>query len=81
MLFSPMYTKHTIRIVGNCPREKLLNVTQSAAGTGGLGTLGQQKKKGILPDHRPLCLNADDYYRVKQIPKKKVSTCRITSLK
>jgi len=43
------------------------------AGTGGLGSLGQQKDKGMLPDHRPLCLNADDYYRVKEIPKKKVS--------
>jgi len=42
------------------------------AGTGGLGTLGGQKKKGMLPDHRPLCLNADDYHRVKEIPKKKV---------
>jgi len=45
---------------------------QMTAGTGGLGTLGGQKKKGTLPDHRPLCLNADDYHRVKEIPKKKV---------
>lgn len=46
-------------------------------GTGGLGSLGpQQKKKAILPDHRPLCLNADDYERVKQIPKKKGANFR-----
>lgn len=45
-------------------------------GTGGLGTLGGQKKKGMLPDHRPLCLNADDYHRVKEIPKKKGANFR-----
>lgn len=28
-----------------------------------------------LCDHRPLCLNQDDYERVCQIPKKKVEPC------
>jgi hypothetical protein len=44
------------------------------AGTGGLGSIDQLKKmtKVTVPDHRPLKLNADDYHRVQQIPKKKV---------
>lgn len=45
-------------------------------GTGGLASELPQGKKVMLPDHRPLCLNTDDYERVCQIPKKKGANFR-----
>ncbi|KAH9559794.1 hypothetical protein CY35_06G074300 [Sphagnum magellanicum] len=45
-------------------------------GTGGLGALPLKKQKVMLPDHRPLCLNTDDYQRVCQIPKAKGANFR-----
>lgn len=40
-------------------------------GTGIGGPLSKNDKV-LLPDHRPFCLNTDDYQRVCRIPKKKV---------
>jgi DNA (cytosine-5)-methyltransferase 1 len=44
-------------------------------GTGIGGPLSKNDKV-LLPDHRPLCLNTDDYQRVCQIPKKKGANFR-----
>jgi DNA (cytosine-5)-methyltransferase 1 len=44
-------------------------------GTGIGGPLSKNDKV-VLPDHRPLCLNTDDYQRVCQIPKKKGANFR-----
>lgn len=54
-------------LTSHCP----FNMT-CITGTGGLASELPQGKKVMLPDHRPLCLNTDDYDRVCQIPKKKV---------
>ncbi|KAG0575322.1 hypothetical protein KC19_VG336600 [Ceratodon purpureus] len=59
-----------------CDFQRFLRLRKK--GTGGLGSVDQLKKmtKVMLPDHRPLKLNADDYQRVLQIPKKKGANFR-----
>lgn len=59
-----------------CDFQRFLRLPKK--GTGGLGSIDQLKKmtKVTVPDHRPLKLNADDYHRVQQIPKKKGANFR-----
>lgn len=39
----------------------------------------QEIQKSVLYDHRPIQLNEDDYYRVCQVPRRKVGWLRCLS--